>query len=187
MTLDALSDLLNRFGWRDHKRFDQKGEREGYLSAGWSNGPLDNGFTLYVDPVVEQGLLVFSVPRLAFLPRGLKDDLKLKALQEIAARNRTLPLGGYSYDPADGEVVYRLGVPLPSTESLSYEQFSLCMRVCASAAEACGSSVFGVLDEAGPRLAEAGSEVADGSAELFDQFQRFLAERKGRSKEGPPG
>lgn len=182
MTLDALSDQLNRYGWRDHARFDQKGEREGYLSAGWSKGPMDNGYTLYVDPVVEQGLLIFSVPRLAFLPRGLSHETKLRALQEIAVRNRALPLGGYSFDPADGEVTFRLGVPMPRSDSLSFEQFALCMKVCTAAAEACGSSVFGVLNDAGPKLDDSPDSAPDGEA-LFEQFQRFLAERKGRSQD----
>ena len=178
MRVDTLSEFFDQFGWRAHWRDDQKGQREGFVAAHWSKGAADDSFTVYVDPFVEREVLIFTVPKLAFVPSNLKDVARLTVLHLLAEANNRLLFGTYAYDSKDGEVCFRMVVPVMDSE-FTYRQFDVCMRACINAAEACGSSVFGALNQEGPKVAATAPDAE--TEELFKQFEQFLKERKDRA------
>ncbi len=119
-TADTIARYLTRYG-ASADTCPQPGQSEGVVRA-----PLDvlgQTYLLEVDPIVEEGLLRMSVPRL--LHATLDDtpaDRVHGLLLALAALNYRIPLVHFGYDPVDGEVALLYALPVLGGV-LAYEDF----------------------------------------------------------------
>jgi hypothetical protein len=117
-TTDTVEKYLARYGV-PARTIQQLGESQGVVHT--QLDVLGTAYLLEVDPVAETGLLEFRVPRL--LHATLDDtpaDRVHGLLLVLATLNYRLPLVSLGYDPRDGEVALRYGLPTLGG-SLAYE------------------------------------------------------------------
>jgi hypothetical protein len=183
MTIQTLASYLDRFGWKQYEIHSQERQKEGILEVSWFLGPLDNSFQLVIDPVVEHGLLIFRSQRLAAIPSLIHKKTKLEMLEMLAQQNSATPFGSYGINLKKEFVTYRLVVPIDAPE-LTYELFVRYLTIAKRSCEACGSSVFGTLDAAGPKWSDKDEFDREAKA-LLDYFnQRMLDEKEDQDPEG---
>ena len=145
VTVDLIEEYLDKFGWKAHEDVPEPDEKEGVVMTGW-RGLGDEGHPLVIDPIVEKGALLFKAIRVAQAP---PDDTAADRLNGLllamSALNFKYILGGWAYDPRDGEVAFKVGMPVDS-DDLDYKDFEHCLNVVVMAVEADGPSLKAVLD-----------------------------------------
>jgi hypothetical protein len=120
VTTDTVVKYLKRFGVPAHA-IEQPGQAQGVVIA-----PLDvfgQVYMLAIDPIVETGQLDFVVMNV--LHASLDDtpaDRVHGLLLAMAALNYRIPLARLAYDPRDGEIALKYGIPVLGGE-LHYEDF----------------------------------------------------------------
>ena len=142
--IEVLSNHLRRFGWENFEVVEEQGEKEGMIKTGWAelSGEVHG---LLIDPMIEKHLLGFRAIQVAKAPADSTPADRLNGLLlAIAAFNYQLVVGGWAYDPRDGEVVYRLGVPL--NDGVEYEDFEECLNVVRTAVESQGPKLKKIID-----------------------------------------
>lgn len=176
MIIQTLASYLDKFGWKEYAVKKQEHQKEGFIKVSWFEGAADDGFTMYIDPVVEHHLLVFTVRQLAIIPKSTNEATKLKAFERILDANKSLPFGCYNYSEASGFVGFRLTVPLTDSE-IDFDRFSRYLTISKRACESCGSSVFGTLNDAGPQWSKQGKTKNDAD----DFLERLMGHISHRS------
>ena len=128
VTTDVIEEYLDQYGWKNHQTIDEADEREGVVLTGWSSPFSPVGHVLLIDPVVEKHGLTFIVKEIAKAPTDATPSDRLSGLLlTIAALNAQLVMGAFAYDPSDGELVFKLGIPVAS-DNLRYEDFEHCLN-----------------------------------------------------------
>lgn len=146
VSTDLIEKYLDRHGWSKHTAIDERNERVGLVRTGWSSPVSPDGHGMIIDPIVEKGMLAFSVQRIASAPIDSTASDRLSALLlVIAAINYKLIMGGFAYDPTDGEVVFKLGIPIAS-DDLRFEDFERCLSVVTMAVDAHADDLRGIID-----------------------------------------
>lgn len=145
VTTKLIEQYLDRHGWRLHESLAEASEQQGIVRTGWA-GANGEGHAMVIDPVVEKQCLTFSVPNVASAPPdGTASDRLSGLLTTMGYFNYALFLGSWGYDPRDGEVAFKLGIPIDDGK-LSFEEFEHCLRVAIIAVEASGGSLRAIID-----------------------------------------
>lgn len=179
MMTDLLATYLDKFGWKQYKVLRQRYQKEGFIKVSWFLGPLDNSFTLFIDPVAEHRLLIFSAFRLALLPDSVPESIKTKVFEKIAEENDANTFGCYGFNSRNNHITYRLVIPMEGAD-MSYETFIRYLKIAVRACETCGSHVFETLNDAGPSWQNKLKPDSD-----IDQILRSLQDRFPRDINNP--
>jgi hypothetical protein len=78
-------------------------------------------------------------------PDGTPADRLNGLLLAIGAINYRTIVGAWCYDPRDGEVMFKVAIPVHGN-ALEYEDFEHCMRVIGGAVEVEGPKFMAILD-----------------------------------------
>lgn len=128
LSLQLLTQYLERYGWNHYRTVDEPFEKEGLIITGWQSSLADEGYKMVIDPVVEKNCLGFKVPFLVEASReATTADRLADLLMAIGFINFRILLGKFAYDPKDGEVRFSLYIPTDG-DALTYELFAHCMR-----------------------------------------------------------
>ncbi len=123
VTVERMRQYLEQFGWHKYEVVDEPLEQEGLIVTGWRSNPVDDGYRLIIDPMVERGCLSFYVPNLMSVPMDSIPEAQLRNLMlTIAFLNYSIILGKFSYDPRDGEVRFAVTMPIDEND-FTYAQF----------------------------------------------------------------
>ncbi len=145
VTVDLIEKYLDQFGWKLHQDIPEKDEKEGVVMTGW-HSPTGEGHPLIMDPMVEKGSLTFRAAQVLKAPPDETPAERLNGLLlTMLALNYKYILGGFAYDPRDGEVVFKLGIPVDS-DDLEYEDFEHCLRVVIGAVEGDAPKLKAILE-----------------------------------------
>ncbi len=134
VTMEQLSQYLEKFGWKYYTPREEEREKEGIIYTGWRTASEDT-FNMSIDPMVEKGCLSFRVYNVvkapwSETPPGYLADL----LALLTWINYRIILGKFAYDMTDGQVRLTLDMPIDEND-LTYEQFYHTMRVALDTAE----------------------------------------------------
>jgi hypothetical protein len=144
--IDQITAHLQKFGWQKYQALPELGEQEGVVMTGWSVDPASGNHVLAIDPIVEKNALQFRARNvLSAPPDSTSADRLSGLLLAMSALNYKLIIGSWGYDPRDGEVLFRFGLPL-HTKSLSYEDFEHCLNVVIAAVEVDGAKLKEVVN-----------------------------------------
>jgi hypothetical protein len=144
-TIEQIEKHLKRYGWEKFQAVPEPGEKEGMIMTGWV-GSSGQPHILSIDPIAEKHVLTVrarSVVKAA--PDSTPADRLSGLLLAIGAINYRLLVGDWGYDPRDGEVVFRVGIPLHADE-IGYEDFELCLNVIVGAVEIDGPRLQSIVD-----------------------------------------
>ncbi len=145
VTVDLIKTYLEKFGWKQYRDVPEPDEPEGVVMTGWQSLGGE-GHPLIIDPIVQKGALLFRAGQVLKAPPDETPAERLNGLLlALAALNYTYILGGFAYDPGDGEVVFKLGIPVDSND-LAYEHFEHCMRVVGLAVESDGPKLKAIVE-----------------------------------------
>ncbi len=112
-----IEKYLERHGWHAHQALDQVGA----VLTGWHE-PTGDQYAMVIKVLEQQHAVMFQLPGLLKAPLDETPADRLSGLLlMLGLLNYELVLGKWAYDPADGEVSFRCGVPADG--ELSYEQF----------------------------------------------------------------
>ena len=101
---------------------------------------------MLIDPMVERAEMVFTVKGIAKAPTDATPSDRLSGLLlTIAAVNAKLIMGGFAYKPSDGELIFRLGIPIAS-DNLRYEDFEPCLTPIVSNVERYASDLREIIE-----------------------------------------
>jgi hypothetical protein len=145
VTTKQVEKYLDRRGWKNHQAVPEPGEKEGMVLTGWRamNG---DSYRLIIDPSVEKNCLVFRVTNIINAkPDSTPADRLSGLLMTMGFLNYELLLGGWVYDPRDGEVAFKVGVPIDDG-SISYEEFQHCMMALIMAVEVDAGNLKAIVD-----------------------------------------
>jgi hypothetical protein len=146
--IDQITAHLQKYGWQKFQAVPEIGEAEGVVMTGWSMNPGDPAsetHALAIDPIVEKNALQFRARNvLKAPPDSTAADRLSGLLLAMSALNYKLIIGNWAYDPRDGEVLFRFGLPL-HTKILSYEDFEHCLNVIIAAVEVDGAKLKEVI------------------------------------------
>ena len=141
-----IEKYLDRHGWPKHAAIDESHERVGLVRTGWTSPLASDGHRLIIDPMVEKDMLQFSVRDIATAPTDATPNDRLSALLlVISAINYKLIMGGFAYDPSDGEIVFKLGIPIAS-DDFRFEDFERCLSVITVAVDLYADNLRGVIE-----------------------------------------
>lgn len=145
-SVGLIQKYLDRVGLAIHHSLDEPTEKEGVVLTGWQTGPTSPGFMLIIDPMVERGLITFSVRGLLQAPQGgVPDDRLITLLIALSALNGQIILGKFAYNPGDGEVVFQVGMPLDGGK-LAYGSFEKCIQAAVTMSEAYAPQLKGIVE-----------------------------------------
>jgi hypothetical protein len=144
-TIDLVKDYLRRYGW-SFEEIEEPDEKQGLLVVPWK-GLTGEGHMLLIDPMEEKSALVFRVIGIAKapLPGQTPADRLNDLLLAMAASNYSTILGGWAYDPRDGEVMFKFAIPVHGA-AFEYEDFQHCMAVAQLTVETVGPVMKRILD-----------------------------------------
>lgn len=143
--IEQLEKHLKRYGWEKFQAVPEPGEKEGLIMTGWL-GPTGVAHVLSIDPIAEKHVVTMRARSVAkAAPDATPADRLSGLLLAIAGINYRLLLGEWAFDPRDGEVVFRVGIPLHAGE-LGYEDFELCLNVIVGAVEVDGPRLMAIVD-----------------------------------------
>lgn len=135
VTVLLMRDYLERFGWNRYEVVDEPLEEEGLLRTGWRSNPIDDGYVLVIDPMVEKSCLSFRVPEVLSVPlENTPTRILCDLMVAIGFVNYMSILGKFAYDPRDGEIRFSLDVPTDEND-FTYAQFAHCLRVVITSVE----------------------------------------------------
>lgn len=144
VTVERIGEHLRRFGWDRFQAVPEFGEKEGLIQTGWNMAGRDHA--VYIDPMVERGLLLFVVRGVVKAPPDSTAADRLEGLLlAMTTFNYKLIVGAWAYDPTDGEVVFKLGLPIRGG-TLEYEDFELALTGIVAAVESQGEGLREILD-----------------------------------------
>ncbi|MCS6873491.1 MAG: YbjN domain-containing protein [Pyrinomonadaceae bacterium] len=123
VTLELIKHYLEKFGWDRYASIGESTEKEGLVITGWQSSSDSEKYGLFIDPVVEKGVLLFRVPEVFNLSDSEKLEDLLKALNFI---NHRIILGKFTYDPVSCKVAFSLNVSIQGG-TVTYEQFQHCL------------------------------------------------------------
>lgn len=121
VTTELIEQYLEKMGL-PHKGVDEPGEQEGVVISAL---PVASGeqYLLAVDPIIERDLLRLRVGKILEAPLDATPADRLTGLLlAMTALNYRIPIGGFGFDPNDGEVVLSAGLPINSND-LKFEDF----------------------------------------------------------------
>jgi hypothetical protein len=145
VTTGLIEQYLDRHGWRFHQSVGEASEQQGMVMTGWM-GADGNAHTMLIDPIVEKRCLSFRVPHVASAPMDSTAADRLSGLLMLMTYvNYQLILGGWAYDPHDGEVAFTLGIPIDDGK-LSFDAFEHCVRVAVVSVEATADTLRSLID-----------------------------------------
>lgn len=145
VTVELIEQYLERFGWEQYMAVPEPKEKEGVVLTGWA-GLGDEGHRLAIDPIVEKGMLLFKAHRVLEAPPDETPADRLNGLLLVlGALNYKHVMGGFAYDPRDGEVAFKLGMPVYS-DDLEYEDFEHCLKAVIAAVEVDGPKLKAIVD-----------------------------------------
>jgi hypothetical protein len=145
VTTRLIEQYLDRHGWKFHQSVSEASEQQGMVMTGWAGANGDT-HTMVIDPIIETHALSFRVRRVASAPMDSTAADRLSGLLTLIGYfNYQLILGGWAYDPHDGEVTFTLGIPIDDGK-LSFEQFEHCLRVAIVAVETDGGTLRSLVD-----------------------------------------
>lgn len=146
VTTELIEKYLDQYGWKRHQAIDEPGEREGIVLTGWTSPLSPDGHILAIDPIVEKHGLVFTVREIAKAPTDTTPSDRLSGLLlAMATINFRLVMGAFSYDPSDGELVFKLGIPVAS-DDLHYEDFEHCLNGIAVTIDVHAANLRGIIE-----------------------------------------
>ena len=146
VTTGLIEKYLDRHGWTRHVTLDEPGEVEGIVTSGWRPVGAADGHVLAIDPMKEKATLAFSVEELAVAPTDATPVDRLSGLLlALSANNARLDLGAFVYDPGNGELAFRLGLPIDS-DDLHYEDFAHCVRAVTTTVDRYVEPLRGIID-----------------------------------------
>jgi hypothetical protein len=135
VTIETLTQYLERFGWKHYQAQDEPAEKEGIIRTGWYSSEKDVSFHLFIDPMVEKRCLAFRVVQIAKAPMDSTPPDRLADLLLLMGWvNYHIILGKLSYDASDGEVRLSIDVPIDEND-FTFEQFDHTLRVIMGVAE----------------------------------------------------
>jgi len=117
VTLEHITEYLRQDDWR----FDVDEERQ-VIRTGFRG--RNGSYRLIVNLQKERDALLFSAPGYLTVPE--EHDNKDEVLSAMMAINYQLLLGNFERDISDGEIRFRLAVPLEDND-FTYEQFQRCL------------------------------------------------------------
>lgn len=145
VTARLIEAYLERHGWHAFRSVDEPDEIEGVTFTGWraATGEL---FDLVIDPIVESRVLLFRVPNVVSAPPATTPPERLtNLLTTLGLINYKLVLGSWAYDPRDGEVTFRQGIPIDDGD-ISFETFDHMLRAIVVAVEAGARTLRGIVE-----------------------------------------
>jgi hypothetical protein len=146
VTTDLIEKYLDRFGWSRHHAVDEPGEREGLVLSGWASPLSPEGHLVVIDPMVEKHALLFIVKEIATAPTDATPSDRLSGLLlATSAINSDLVMGAFCYSPSNGELVFKLGLPIVS-DDLQYEDFERCMEAITATVDRYASGLREVIE-----------------------------------------
>jgi hypothetical protein len=146
VTTDLIEKYLDQHGWPKHDQIDEPSEKEGIVVTGWSSPLSREGHLMFIDPMVEREEMVFTVTDIAKAPTDATPSDRLSGLLlTIAAVNAELIMGGFAYKPSNGELIFRLGIPIAS-DDLRYEDFESCLTAIVSNVERYASDLRDIIE-----------------------------------------
>jgi hypothetical protein len=150
-TLALLSGYMDQLGYK-YFTVTESREEEGMIISLFSLAEAELQLTIFIDPIVEKGCLLFKAPRVLHAPVGTTSpDRLLELLKAIGYINYSIILGKFCYDPRDGEVSFEVNIPIDDS-AVTFGQFKHCLIV-----------LLGELEEKVPKLRRilAGEATAD--------------------------
>lgn len=128
VSMDTLTEYLERFGWRHYKAANEPAEKEGIIYTSWRSSETDS-FDMSIDPMVEKNCLSFRVYRVVVAPwDSTPPDRLANILTALNWVNYRIILGKFGYDLSDGEIRFSVDVPVDESE-FTYAQFEHSMGV----------------------------------------------------------
>jgi hypothetical protein len=150
VTVEKIGDYLKRFGWQQFQIVPEPGEKEGVVLTGWSMGGENH--QVAIDPMVEKGSLVFMVRHVAEAPPDSTAADRLQGLLlAMTTLNFKLIIGTWAFDPSDGEIILKAGLPIESG-SFEYDDFQHVLMTLVSSTEVYGRQLREIL--AGAKTAQ---------------------------------
>jgi len=132
VTLETLTEYLERFGWKQYRAEDEPAEKEGLIRTGWRSSQTGRGYDLIIDPVVEKNCLIFRVPWVIKVPWDTTPSDRLTGLMALLPWiNYRIILGKFAYDASDGEVRFSIDVPIDDAD-FNYTQFEHVLHITLS-------------------------------------------------------
>lgn len=146
VTTELIEKYLDRHGWSKHQQVDEATEAQGVVLTGWSAPFSNDGHILVIDPITEKQELMFTVKDIATAPLDATPADRLRdLLLTIAALDSRIIMGKFALDPGDGEVTFRLGIPIAS-DDLRYEDFERCLQAITATVDRYASELRGIID-----------------------------------------
>lgn len=140
VTTELIGKYLKKFGWEKFQQLPEPGEKEGMILTGW------DGHAMFIDPWVEKGTLKMTVRSvLKAPPDATAADHLNGLLLALSVLNYKMIIGSWGFDPSDGEVVFKVALPIDSGK-LEYEDFQHVLLVVVMSVEAEGRALGAILD-----------------------------------------
>jgi Putative bacterial sensory transduction regulator len=125
VTTKLIEKYLDRHGWHTHRSVDQP---TGGLVLTSGTAPTGGQVNLGIALLNPQKALVFQVPNVLKAPLDETPADRLSGLLlMMGLLNYKTIVGKWAYDPSDGEVAFRAGVPIDEG-GLTFEHFEHCLR-----------------------------------------------------------
>lgn len=140
VTTQQIGKHLKKFGWDKFQELPEPNEDQGIVLTAW------DGHGLFIDPMVEKGALSFTARGVA---KGAPDQTPADRLNALLlamnALNYKMIIGSWAYDPTDGEVVFKVALPIDSGD-LEYSDFAHALRVLVMSVETQGPELNAILN-----------------------------------------
>jgi hypothetical protein len=132
VTLQGLTEFLERFGWKHYRVENEPQEQEGLIRTGWRSSEDGRGYDMVIDPVVEKKCLIFRVPWVVTVPwDSMPTDRLMGLLALLTWVNYRIILGKFAYDASDGEVRFSIDMPIDESD-FNYAQFDHVLNIIVS-------------------------------------------------------
>ena len=186
VTLEALRQHLEEFGWSQYETKDEPGEREGLIFTGYRDRE-GQGHRVILDPMVEKGVLRIMAPGVVMAPSAETPDACLHELTlTLVALNAKSVLAWWSYEPEVGAVNVQVSLPIEEND-LSFEQFSRSMEAVIWAISTYASGIQAVADgakKAADVIGQSEPVPSEAELELLRRMLEQLEERARRARSG---
>jgi hypothetical protein len=121
VTTELIEQYLEKLGL-PHHAIDEPGEEQGIVVTMLPTSPTKQ-YALLIDPIVEQSRLRFRVNGVVTAPLDATPADRLSGLLlALLTYNYRIPLGGFAFDPLDGEVMLKYDLPIHG-KPLPFEDF----------------------------------------------------------------
>lgn len=122
-TIELLKDYLPKYGWPAFQVIEDT-LAEGKILTGWHSEFVDETRVMFVALDHQKNTMLVAVPAVVSAPQQEMPIGQLAdVLMALGFANFALPMGGFAYDPRDGEIRFECGVPIDGA-TLTFEQFA---------------------------------------------------------------